>query len=86
MTYDPFDDLDDPRPDHERAADAALGTAVAHAARELLAEGNRPAPCHRLRLDGAGGLLAYFGRNRRALFEGTAADVARLRMGGAPNA
>ena len=37
-----IDDLDDPRPDHQRAANAALGTAVAHAAQELLAEGESP--------------------------------------------
>jgi hypothetical protein len=41
MTID-IDDLSDPRPDHERAADAALGTAVAHAAQQLLREGAAP--------------------------------------------
>ena len=41
MQFRPDHD-DDPRPDAERAADAALGRSVAHAAAERLAEGHDP--------------------------------------------
>ena len=38
-----FDDLDDPRPDHERAANGALGTAVAQRSPRAASGGQNPA-------------------------------------------
>jgi hypothetical protein len=76
--------FDDDRPDHERAENAALGVAVAHAAQELLAEGEDPRAIATAFLSTSLAIsLSFFGKDATvALLADTADDVASLRMGG----